>query len=327
MSLFSFPELYYPFPFIVNTHVDALEDYAIEWVLKFNLLENKLSLKTLRKSKFHYLAASTYPYSEFEELKIANDWYNWLFIWDDQCDMSDIGKQPKLLEVFHQRFLEILNGAKPKIQDIPLGHALADIRCRILQSANEKFLHYFIDCVSDYFYGCVLQAEYRLLQIVPDIETYIMIRTLCSAADSCLALIELGHNMVLPDSLRQHYMFKKLNYITNNLISWCNDIFSCIREIESGDIHNLVYVIHHDKLPLEKAIKKAAEIHDKRIGELIALEASFPSFGEELDIHVNKYIAGCNEWVRGHYDWYCHSKRYNTQEKLEIVKNLELIAS
>ena len=328
MSLLSFPELYCPFPSKVNKYADVLEDYAVDWLLGFNILVNESSLQRFCKSKFYYLAAATYPYCEFDILKITNDWNSWLFIWDDQCDMSDLGKQPELLKAFHQRFLEILNGAELTHQDIPLSYALADLRLRISQYGSKNLFIHFIHSVSRYFDGCVLQAYYRAKGVVPDIDTYIKIRNMCSAVDSCLALIELGHNIKFPNSLRKHHSFQKLNSMTNNIISWCNDLFSASREIESGDIHNLVYIIHyHEKITLDKAIMRTAEIHDKQVKNLIILEESFPSFEEELDTNIAKYISGCNEWIRGNYNWYFCSGRYKNQEKLEIAKGLQLIAS
>lgn len=109
--------------------------------------------------------------------------------------------------------------------------------------------------------------------------------------------------------------------MTNNIISWCNDIFSADREIGSGDVHNLVFVLHYQQqVNLEKAIKLAAKMHDQKVRELLILEASIPSFGEYLDIKLAKYISGLHAWIRGNQDWYSHSGRYQTLEKLELAK-------
>ncbi|MBW4609668.1 MAG: terpene synthase [Hassallia sp. WJT32-NPBG1] len=321
MNQLVLPKLYCPFPSRINKYAEILEDYAFEWVLRFNLLANQSSYRRFCKSKFFMLAAGAYPYCDLECLKIANDLNNWLFIWDDQCDMSNLGKQPEVLKGFHNNFLDILNGAELTNQDIPLSHALSNLRQRMLQRGGAEWFHHFVCTLKDYFHGCVLQANYRAQGMVPSIETYIMIRNLCSGVDSCLVLIELCHQMMIPDFLRKHDTVKKLNVMTNNIISWCNDIFSADREIGSGDVHNLVFVLHYqEQVNLEKATKLAAKMHDQQVRKMSNLEASIPSFGEELDIKLAKYISGLHAWIRGNQDWYSYSGRYQTLEKLEIAK-------
>ncbi|AFY45837.1 Terpene synthase metal-binding domain-containing protein [Nostoc sp. PCC 7107] len=319
MEKLSFPDLYCPFPSQVNKYVDVLEDYSLEWLYHFDLLANESIYQNFSKSKFFLLAAGTYPYCELEDIKITSDWHTWLFIWDDQCDMSDLGTKPEVLNMYHKRFLEILCGAKPNNQDISLSFALRDLRQRILQRGNEKWFDYFVRCCQDYFYGCVLQAEYRAQRIVPSVNTYIMIRNLCSAVDSCLALIEIGYQMNVFGSIRENHLIKQLNVITNNIISWCNDIFSAPREIGSRDVHNLVFVLHHQhRINLTQAIIIAAEMHDQKVRELINLEASLPSFDQKVDQEVTEYISGLHSWIRGNLDWYFQSDRYQSLESLEL---------
>jgi 5-epi-alpha-selinene synthase len=320
MEKLSLPDLYCPFPSQINKYADVLEDYSLEWLYQFDLLANESAYRRFSKSKFFLLAAGTYPYCELEDLKIISDWNSWLFIWDDQCDMSDLGKQPEALNVYHKRFLEVFSGDELTSKDIALSHALKDIRQRILQKGSAKWFDYFFRCFQDYFEGCIMQAEYRAKEIVPTVDTYIMIRNLCSAVDSCLALIELSYEMKVLDSLREHQILKQLNVKSNNIISWCNDIFSAPREIGSGDVHNLVFVLHNQQqINLEKAMILAAEMHDQKVKELINLELSIPSFGEKIDQEMAQYISGLHSWIRGNLDWYFQSDRYQSLETLELA--------
>ncbi|MBD2449771.1 terpene synthase [Nostoc sp. FACHB-152] len=321
MENLTFPDLYCPFSSQINKYGNVLEDYSLKWLHHFDLLANESAYQRFAKSKFYLLAAGTYPYCELETLKITSDWHTWLFIWDDQCDMSDLGKQPEAINLYHQRFIEILLGAELTSQDIALSHALNELRQRILQRGNAKWYEHFVRCCQNYFQGCFLQAQYRAQGIVPSVNTYIMIRNLCSAVDSCLALIELGQEIKHLGYIREHYILKQLNVMTNNIISWCNDIFSARREIESGDVHNLVFILHyHHQISLGEAVKLAAKMHDKKVKDLLILESSIPSFGEKLDDETAKYISGLHSWIRGNLDWYFQSDRYQNQGKLELAK-------
>ncbi|MDZ8257158.1 terpene synthase family protein [Nostoc sp. ChiQUE01b] len=318
-------DLYCPFSSHINKHVDVLEEYALEWVTRFNLLANESVYRRFTKSNFFKLVAGAYPDCDLEKIKIASDLFSWLFIWDDQCDMSDLGQQPQALKLFHQRFIEVLNGAELTSNDIHLSYALSDLRQRMLQIGSIKWFHHFVFSFEEYFAGCVQEASNRAQEIIPDIDTYIRIRNLSSAGDLTVVLIEFCNQLLIPNILRQHEIFKKLKEKTINILAWCNDIFSYSREMASGDVHNLVLVLYYQQqLPLEIAIKRAIDIHDQEVRELLELEACLPSFGEEVDAELAKYISGMYAWIRGNLDWYFNSDRYQTIERLELVETLEL---
>jgi 5-epi-alpha-selinene synthase len=315
-----FPNLYCPFPSQINKHVDVLEDYALEWVTRFNLLKDELSYQRLSKSKFYLLAAGAYPYSQLEELKIANDLLNWVFIWDDQCDVSDLGKQPELLKVFHKRFLEILNGAEPTNKDIPLTHALSDLRQRILQKVSKTWFPHLVYGFEDWFSGYEKEAIIRAQNITPDLKTYIKLRRSSVGVGIFITLGEMCHQLNITNFLRNHDIIKKLNRITGDIIAWSNDIFSAPREMASGDVHNLVIVMnYHQQISLEQAMKNVAVMHDREVKNMMNLEASIPCFGQELDTQIAKYILGCHTWISSNLNWYSHSGRYQNIESLELV--------
>jgi 5-epi-alpha-selinene synthase len=320
MNQLTLPELYCPFPSQVNKYADVLEDYAFDWVLRFDLLANELSYKRFCKSKFFLLSASAYPYCQLEELKVANDWISWLFIWDDHCDVSDLGKKPDVLKVFNNRFLEILKGAELTNQDIPLGYALSDLRQRMLQIGSKKRFSYFILAVKNYFDGCVRESANRAQGIVPNFETYPTIRSLSGAMDSVFELIEFCDHLALPDFLRHYEIIKKIKLMANNIVCWANDIVSVFKEMEKGDCHNLVLVLHfQEQMPLEKAIKIAASIHNQEIKKMLYLEEYIPSFGKEVDAEIVKYISGIHTWISGNLDWGSRSARYRSVENMELV--------
>jgi 5-epi-alpha-selinene synthase len=313
--------LYCPFPSQINRYAGILEGYALEWVLRFKLLANESSYQRFCKSRFFLLVASAYPHSNLEELKIANDWLSWVFIWDDQCDLSELKKQPEVLKTLHKRFIEILNGAELTSQDILFSHALTDLRQRTLERGSIKWFRYFISCLEDYFQGCVWEATNRANGIIPDVESYIRLRRSSVGVYAVLALTEFCHQLIIPDILKEHSIVKKLELITTDIIAWSNDIFSASREIASGDVHNLVFVLHkQEQFSIEKAIERVTEIHDQEVRSLIDLEASLPSFGEELDTELAKYISGMHNWIRGNLDWYARSYRYQSSERLELTE-------
>jgi 5-epi-alpha-selinene synthase len=316
------PDLYCPFPSQINKYADVLEDYAFEWVIRFELLFNESTYKRFSKTNFFLLTSCAYPHYQLEELKIGNDWLSWLFIWDDHCDLSDFKNQPEKLKVVHNRFLEIFTGAEATSKDIPLTHALSDIRQRMLRIWGAKYFHLLIPCLEDYFNGCVLQASNHSKLTTPDLNTYIKTRRLSVAGDLVLAWVEYFNQLKIPNILRKHDIIKKLNEIAINILAWCNDIFSFPKELASNDVHNLVLVLHYQhQLSLEQALEYAVGMHNQELQALLNLEASLPSFGEEIDAELAKYISGIHDWIRGNFDWSKKTARYNSVENLDLVKD------
>ncbi|MBE9005115.1 terpene synthase [Fortiea sp. LEGE XX443] len=313
------PDLYCPFPSQINKYVDSLEESAIEWVFRFNLMTDDLTYQRFLKAKFYMLVALVYPYCQLEELKVANDWMSWVFIWDDQCDMLHL--KPEVLTIFHQRFIQILNGAELTSQDIPFSHALSDIRQRMLQLDNKNLFNYFIHTFEDYFDGCEQEANISIQKITPNVETYMNIRRSTIGVETSLALTEFCDKLNISDFLRNHEILKKLKRMTTNIICWSNDIFSFPKEVAIGHVHNLVLILHYQqKISLSAAVDIVVEMHNKEVRNMIELEASIPSLGEDLDTKVAKYVLGLHAWINGHLEWYSYSGRYQIRENISLAK-------
>ncbi|MBD2209080.1 terpene synthase family protein [Nostoc linckia FACHB-104] len=320
MEKFVLPNLYCPFPTRINHHVEVLADYSMEWVLRYKLMDRESLYKKFSKAKFYLLSAGAYPDCQLEELKIANDVISWLFIWDDQCDVSDLGKKPELLNSLCNRFIEILNGAELTPDDLPLGFALKNIRQRIINRGNIAFFHHFVHNFEDYFYGCIEESNNRAKLIIPDLQQYIEIRSSNAGAALCLNLIEFCNRVTIPYKLRNNSILKSLTQMTINILGWSNDIFSAQREMANGEVHNLVVILYsQQKKSINEALKAAAEMHDLEVKKLTELSANMPSFGTEVDAEVTKYISGLYSWIRGNLDWYAHSERYQIAERIELV--------
>lgn len=273
-----------------------------------------------------FLVANAYPNCHLEELRIANDWMSWLFIWDDQCDMLYSGQKLETIRFYHNRFLQILKGAEVNNEEISLCHALRDLQKRTLERSNTKWFDHFVHSVKNYFDGCFEQTKNRIEKIVPDIKTYIAIRRLTVAVYLSLDLAEFCNKFVISDVLREQHIFKNLRVMASDIIAWCNDIYSAPREIGDGDVHNIVFLLHyHQSIPLELAIQRTAEMHNKEVLELIILEESIPILNEKISAEFSRYLSWIHSWIRGNLDWYSYSGRYHNSQRLEIEINQSLV--
>jgi len=136
-------------------------------------------------------------------------------------------------------------------------------------------------------------------------------RLFTSAVYPCLTLIELTEGLRLPAEVHGHPDVQRLAEITNNVISWANDIVSLEKELRQGDVHNLVLILSQEhKLSLQAAADRVAALHDGEIRAFIALAQRLPSFAPAVDIDLQRYVAGMRFWMRANLDWSLATTRY-----------------
>lgn len=307
---FVLPPLYCPFPSAVNPHAEAIEHHTLAWAKRFGIITPS-SYRRFCASSFGAFAARVYPTAPREELMIASDWSAWLFMKDDQTDEGELGRRPEELAALHARFLAALEGERLTDRDVPLTHALAELGQRLHRKVTAEQMRLFIRAVRDYLATGVVETANRAAGIAPGVADYIHQRQFGGAVYTAFALIELCERMELPSAARGHRLVRRLARISNNVISWCNDLFSLEKELRHGDPANLVVALRAEHgLTLQAAVARAAEMHDAEARAFLELESRLPSFGAQADAALDRYVAGLRSWMRGNFDWSQTTGRY-----------------
>jgi terpene synthase-like protein len=306
-----YPLLSCPFPSAINSHAKQAQQATVAWARRLHLLQRDAAYRRLERVQYGMLMARAYPTAVPATLQIATDWSTWLFLLDDQCDEAGIGQAPEQLAKLHTRLLEILRGVPPQQEDQPLVHGLSDLYMRLRQHATSDWLQRFSASVAMYFTANVWEATNRRQGLIPDAAAYRAMRPYTSAVFPCLMLIELTERLGLPTAMYEHPDLQRLALMTNNVISWANDIVSFEKEQRQGDVHNLVLVLAHEqRLSLQAAVEQVAALHDNEIRDFIALAAQLPRFEPAIEADLRRYVAGMRFWMRGNLDWSIGTARY-----------------
>lgn len=142
-------------------------------------------------------------------------------------------------------------------------------------------------------------------------ETFIKIRALTAGGYPCFDAIEIAEEIDLPLEVRQDPTLQRLERLANNILAWTNDIMSLHKDLQHGNVHNLVIILQQERqLGFQEAMDCAAELHDASMRSFVAWEQSLPSFGAAVDIGLQRYLSGLHSWMRGNLDWYRESGRY-----------------
>lgn len=309
--------IFYPFFGAINPHADVVDQATLAWAESFTLLTNTARSKS-RQLRYGLLAARAYPRADRELLQIAADWIAWLFFMDDQCDEAGIGRDLQQMTTLHERFLAILEGTAPGVQDGGLAHALADIYHRLAKHASDTWLRRFSNHVRLYFAANRWETTNRQRGTAPNIATYCAARLFSGAVYACFDLIELADRIEIPFYARHHATVQQLERAANNIICWCNDVLSYPKEMKHGDLHNLVLVIQHEhRCSLSEAVDRALAMHDREVSAFIQIREHMPYFNSAVNSALNTYVEALQYWICANRDWSLTAARYAQSRNIQ----------
>lgn len=314
MPTITLPRIEYPFPSLINEHVNAAHEQNRQWVQSFGLINSPEALTRFDRSRFAWLAARAFPHANYHELCIIANFNTWLFMLDDQCDEAQLGKKAVYLEHVTDGFMDILRHNKPT--DSILGRSLTSIWERMQAIGDSAWQSRFIRSMDEYFTSCHWEAGNRAAGATPTVAEYVTMRPYTGALFADVEAIEIIEKVYLPAHILQHFIVQRLVLACNNIVCWSNDIFSCAKEAKQGDVHNLVLVLQHERnLPIQDAVNETARMHNEEVKLFTALEKLLPSFGEETDKELERFIAVLRSWITANYDWSFHDTgRYQVRE-------------
>jgi hypothetical protein len=320
MPTITMPRINYPFPSLINQHVEAANEQNLQWVQQFGFIQSPEALTRFNRSRFAWLAARAFPYANLHELCIVANFNTWLFMLDDQCDEAQLGKKALYLESVTDSFMNILKHNHPV--DSVLGNSFADIWNRMQALGSPAWQTRFIRSMEEYFTSCHWEARNRAAGITPTVAEYVTMRPYTGALFADVEAIEIVEKIYLPAHVLQHFIVQRLILACNNIVCWSNDIFSCAKEARQGDVHNLVLVLQHERqVPLQDAVNETARMHNEEVKLFTALEKLLPSFGAELDHELERFLAILRSWITANYDWSFHDTgRYRLQEVEVMVE-------
>jgi 5-epi-alpha-selinene synthase len=303
----SLPLLYCPFEPRINPHDVRAWPHTVQWVSQFKLIP-EADLPHFQTLDYHGLSARAFPDAGLRELVLINDWMTLFYIFDKTWDDA----QPERLAVAQSLLLDSLRGTRSaSAAGNPLFAALDDIRRRMLEFGSEAWVQRFCQSIADYFNACLWEARNKLEQSVPDIASYIRMREMTGAVQPSFELAGVLRLAELPPEMMEDPTIKRLNVLANHIICWSNDIISLAKEMQVGEVHNLVLILQREQGgSVEEALQRAATMHDEEVRAFVELEQRLPSWGERLDPGIRSYVDVLRCWMRANMDWSLDSERY-----------------
>ncbi|MGH8548813.1 MAG: terpene synthase family protein [Methylococcales bacterium] len=316
-SDFTIPKPDCPFPVKLNKYFTRAHEHTIAWVGKFGLVApGSPQARRFPEAEFARLAALTHPEIDVEDLKLATDWHSWLFVHDDVCDDSNIGRHASKQQAMDRPLLALLRGEANPDPEFPLSAALGDILQRIIARTEPRWVQRFVTHVEQYLSSNVWEARNRQKGVPPALDDYMTMRRYTGAVLSCFDLILMVEDLA-PEgcSWVGDRLVGELETKANHHICWINDLFGLRKEIREKNVNNLVLVLQYrDGCDLQTAVSLAIDLCNEEIrsfADLVEKQAVSSTDSPTTETKaLARYIEGMKSWMSGHIAWYQHTGRY-----------------
>ena len=307
----SLPRLRSPFPSSLHARVGVAEAATLEWAQRFGLADDPAVHRRLAATRSARLAGRVSPRATLPGLLLNTDWQTWLFLFDDAfCDESDLGRRSvETIDLATEVLRVIERGQVPPHTTNPFLPALGDLRARLLRLATPEQFHRFVAQAVYYLLALTWEAAHRERRTLADLPEYVVMRRHSGAVFPCLALIDVINGFELPGTVWTSPEVRAVNDAAADIICWANDIMSYPREVRrSTQVLSLPQVLSRARnQPIELALREAASMHDRRIGDYQRLEAPLLALG---DVRIDRYLADIRAWISGHLAWSAETRRY-----------------
>lgn len=281
---------------------------SVAWAETFRLAPNEAARKLIDKIHVDDMSAAIYVDATPEILDLCTDLLLWFFVSDDQYDERAIGASPLKMEKVFGNFMRILRTGNEREAISPLGHALLNVRTRLVAAGSPSWYARFVDNMELYFEGCMRESNNRAAKRTPEFEEYRSLRRASVGTYPCFDLIEIAGSGQLPKEVQDNPALPLLRDLASDIIAWVNDIVSFQKESAFSDPHNIVTVLREEcGISIPEAVDKVIEFHNEEMQTFRDLAEGVMASGGEP---ARRYVAGLSQWMRGVFDWSFQSERY-----------------
>ncbi|WP_460369503.1 terpene synthase family protein, partial [Actinocorallia lasiicapitis] len=330
MQPFELPEFYLPYPARLNPHVDATREHSRKWAYEMGILEdeerNSSPIWTEEEYDAHdyaLLSAYTHPDSPGPVLDTVNDWYVWVFYFDDHF-LEEFKRTRDLAgaQTYLDRlaaFMPVEDGVEIPEPTNPVEAGLKDLWLRTIPVMGRGWRERFADATR----ALLDESQWELANIdtgrVANPIEYVEMRRRVGGAPWSAGIIEYATGSELPDRAASSRPLRVLTDTFSDAVHLRNDLFSYEREArEEGELSNAVLVFERFfGLSTQQAADATNDLLSSRLYQFdntAVLEV--PPLFEELALDpaeraaVAGYVKGLQDWQSGGHEWHMRSSRY-----------------
>jgi hypothetical protein len=214
-----------------NDNAAAALAHTAEWLTRFQI-------RTPRAERYATLSAWVYPVAPLPELELACDISAFFRVYDDFTD--DIGADMRRINRISAELTGILYGRPAKSQ---MGVIFKDLWTRQTTSSPDQWVARVSEHWEWYFNTQAAYAAMRDRRLDTTVEEYLELRQGNGAVPLCLVLGEKVNHTYLAPHIHHCTQLRLLRRLASDIIVYCNDVYSSVRDAKRDDPRNLITII------------------------------------------------------------------------------------
>lgn len=249
-----------------NPHAEEARAHTVQWLRRFGVY-------TPRAERYSTLSGWTYPAAALPELELAYDIHAFFRIYDDFTDdlSADIGR----IHLISAELTGILYGRPAKS---PMGIIFNDLWTRQIINSPDQWAARASEHWEWYFNTQAAYAAMRDRRLETTVEEYLELRQGNGAVPLCLVLGEKMNMTYLAPHVHHCTQLRQLRRMASDIIVYCNDVYSSVRDAKADDSRNLITIIREqDGCDWTEAVARCEQ-------EMANLEAAMQTARERLEL-------------------------------------------
>ncbi|KAF7374173.1 Terpene cyclase [Mycena sanguinolenta] len=279
------------------------------------------------------LASWAYPYATLYDLRSCGDMLLVFHIIDDYTDKLDA-------EVIKSICDTIMDAMENPDRPLPEGEmsVVPEFARQFWQRASlnapKAARERFLKAYRQYLDATMQEAQHRSTSHNCTPDEYMSIRRGSISSGPCFALVEISLGLDLPHEVMEHPAVISLTRDASDIIILANDLVSYKKEVlaNSAEFNLLTILTVHYHKDLAGAVQWISDRNDEAVERFLALrddvhnhKSGVPSWGEDIDMQLDKYINGIAYWIRGNDEWSFICERYFGKEGPEIQRSRAVV--
>jgi epi-isozizaene synthase len=321
------PELAIPLvetAFHRDRHADwpRLREHSHAWLLAQRLMPVDIAQNHADGLRYTNLIAGYYVGASSAALEMISDFSIWFFVWDDFHGRCAFHRHDQAWQRLKRDLHLALDAPEWHLRDAdPLVAGLADcvhrFNAQLPRRWADRFALHFHEVIDGY------DQEYaqRIVNQVPDVETYKALRCLTFGYWVWLDCLELAAGCELPPDIIAWDEYRRAGLASQEFSGWYNDLCSLPKELAAGEIHNLgICLIRHDGLSLEQATIETRRRIEERVKDFLLAEQQVlhrlerSGLPPDVDKAVRHCVLNMRNWISSVYWFHHESSRYRVAD-------------
>jgi hypothetical protein len=248
-----------------NQHAAEALAHTVDWLTRFQVY-------TPRAERYATLSGWTYPIAPLPELELAYDIHAFFRIYDDFTDdlTADLGR----INVISAELTGILYGRPAKSQ---MGFIFNDLWTRQIINSPDQWVARVSEHWEWYFNTQATYAAMRDRRLDTTVEEYLELRLGNGAVPLCLVLGEKMNFTYLAPHIHHTTQLRLLRKMASDIIVYCNDVYSSVRDAKNDDSRNLITIIRNQEgCDWQEAVARCEQA-------MSSLDRSMQTMRERLD--------------------------------------------